>query len=107
MRVHVRKKVKRFNNTQCRVLKIDRSAIEEILFEYMCENEERLFDILNVAEGEVELSMRWNDVDDTCICVAHNYMDRRLVDLDAFDRTVPITAESVFMEEKKYIDFKL
>lgn len=102
MKVHLRKKVHSLPNGICRMFKFDEEAVNELIFEFLCENKNRLFDLTGV--GKTEICFRHNSTTGDYICVAYNREEYGKIDFEAIEGKILDIAKTLFSNKKIYIE---
>jgi len=82
---------------EIRVIKIDKAAIKEFLWESIMEHGESFFD-LPAGDEESLFSMTFDDSNGTMTLVAHRLADNDKVDVNDIAQTEMCTTKSMYVE---------
>lgn len=99
MKVLVKKKC-RLPVGRCRIIKLSKDAMYELVWEYMCENMKMLFDLSNTEN--IELYMNWDSEKNICTCVAYNREEYQRINFDTLEKNENFTETSMFSDQKMY-----
>ena len=99
-------KKKRSNNETFRVIKINRSAVREILFEFFMENQENLFQLANTKFTQPLIEMHFLE-DGGIACCIYDW-EKGIPNIpDDFWEDAPYTAKSAYASTKMYRPYRL
>lgn len=91
----------------CRVIRVDRTAIHELINEFFMEHMETLFGVADATEHTIET--KWNPEDDSFTAVLFEAAEGAagfVTDLERIEQTVGFTASGVF-QRPAYQEFDL
>lgn len=98
MIVKPKKKKRKLNSNEIRVININQSAIEELLWEYMLESQAKLFDVERVDQDKI-CSMEWDQSSGnlTYVVMPISYMlEGKKPNFEVLRKKVGITTTSLF-----------
>lgn len=88
---------KKLEDNEVRIIKINRDAVYEFLYETIIENSPAFFDLHDMTKAEFQFS--W-DADGTLSCIAYKRKPGRRVDISAIEEATEFTTNSLFTKKR-------
>ena len=105
MKVIVKKRTRRIPSGKIRMIKFDKEATNEVIWEFLCENKNRLFDLIGLSDSE--MCVICDDTTGIRTCIVYNHGEFEKIDFKMLEDMGVNIENTLFSSKTSYKEIKL